>query len=182
MCESFPGRPYRIVLDRQLTSDGASIETYTYALGKVTTKPKHSEHTSLHGFTYPIGRTVYDPNAQIGSHSHSLHFLPSLYGAASNMSEYGSHRVVVLPGPQFWDMPVKNGYSPPRCWHAASCTPLFCVDCLGLTLADLKHDACWRDLTTSRRHSAVPTASPAGVVLPVPRSAVWHREEVVSLK
>jgi hypothetical protein len=179
MCAQIPGQPYRIVLDRRLAENGSSIETVTYALGKVTTKRTNSEHQSLHGFVYSIGRTVPDPNAQFGSHTNSLHFLPNLHGAR-NWSSYGSHRLVVLPAPQFWDMPVKRSYNPPRCYHAAGCTPLFCVDCLGLTLADLKHDACWRDLTTSRHHSAVPTASPAGVVLPVPRSAVWHREEVVS--
>jgi len=177
MCLDLPGQPYRIVLDRQTMSDGASIETYTYALGKVTTKARNGEHTSSHGFTYPIGQTVYDANAQIGSHSRSLHFMPSLYGAASNMNEYGSCRLVVLPGPQFWDMPIKNGSNPPRCYHAASCTPLFCVDCLGLKLQDLKHDACWRDLTKTRQQ-AVRSTRPEWV-LPVQRSAVWHQQAVV---
>jgi len=135
MCAQIPRQPYRIVLDRRRAENGSSIETVTYALGKVTTKRTNSEHQSLHGFVYPIGRTVPDPNAQFGSHTNSLHFLPNLHGAR-NWSAYGSHRLVVLPAPQFWDMPVKRRYNPPRCYHAAGCTPLFCVDCLGLTLAD----------------------------------------------
>jgi hypothetical protein len=81
MCAQIPGQPYRIVLDRRLAENGSSIETVTYALGKVTTKRTNSEHQSLHGFAYPIGRTVPDPNAQFGSHTYSLHFLPNLQGA-----------------------------------------------------------------------------------------------------
>jgi hypothetical protein len=177
MCVDLPGQPYRIVLDRQTTSDGAKIETYTYALGKVTTKARNGEHTSVRGFTYPLGQTVSDPNAKIGSHEHSLHFMPSLYGVASTMNEYGSHRLVVLPGPQFWDMPVKRTNNPPRCYHAASCTPLYCVDCLGLKLTDLKHDACWRDLTKTRQQ--VGRSTRPEWLLPVPRSAVWHQQAVV---
>jgi hypothetical protein len=172
MCIEKLGRPYRIVLERRVASADTIIETYAYALGKVTTKSRSGEHLSTHGFTYPIAQTVYDQNAIVGNHFHSLHFLPNLTGARS-LNEYGSHRLVVLPSPLLWESPFEFGETRPRCWHSAGCTPLFCIDCLGLKMQDLKNDECWRDLTKPRRHAS------DDLVLPVSRYAFWHSQSVV---
>jgi hypothetical protein len=179
MCVYVPGNPYRIVLDQYRDQTGNIIETFTYAVGKVTRKPKHSEHISTYGFTYPIGRTVFDPNAQQPrpgqpfSHDLCLHFFQTLNGTGI-LNHYGSHRLIVLPAPQVWGYPAFNGTPSPRCVHSVGCTPLFCLDCFGLQLKDLKNPDFWRDMTKPRIHSS------DDFVLPVPRNNVWHRQVQVN--
>jgi hypothetical protein len=145
-------------------------------------KARSGEHTSaLGGFTWPIGRTVYDANAIVGDHSRSLHFLPSIE-IAESLSSYGSHRLVVLPAPQLWEAPLPSRRQPPRCYHSSGATTLFCVDCFGLRPQDLENPDFWHDLTKPRLRSALPPATNDDIVLAIPRSAVWHRQEVVSPK
>jgi hypothetical protein len=69
-------QPYRIVLDRYRAENGAFFETQTLALAKVTGITRDGDHISLNKFVYPIGQTVYDRNASVGSHTNSLLFLP----------------------------------------------------------------------------------------------------------
>jgi hypothetical protein len=56
MCRHFRGEPYRIVLDRATNSDGSALETFTYALGKVTGITRSGEHITSNNFIYPVGR------------------------------------------------------------------------------------------------------------------------------
>ncbi len=62
--------------------------------GKVTTK-RPGEHVSVHSFTYPIGRTIYDQNAAVGDHDRALHFTASPDSAKYLKGNYGSHRLAV---------------------------------------------------------------------------------------
>jgi hypothetical protein len=171
-------QPYRIVLDRDHAENGAVFETFTFALAKVTEFHRRT-HRTMYNFTYPIGQTVYDPNARVKSRSTCLHFLPSMEAAPSYRG-YGDHIVIALPAQKLWDRPKPYGKQPAQCWHSNGCTPLFCATCLGLTPADLQHDACWRDFTIPRRRSAVSTASNRQQVLPVPRDNVWHKRVEVN--
>jgi hypothetical protein len=158
------------------SSNGTPIEIYTFALGKVTSKTKHGEHTSSRDFTYPIGKTVPDPNAKEGSHTFGLHLIPIL-DCADQLSSYGSHRLAVLPGPQLWEPPVENGEQPNRCWHSSGATTLFCLDSAGFTIADLKNPDFWQSLTKPRSRKQ---ASSDEFVLRLPRTAVWHKEREVA--
>jgi hypothetical protein len=167
--------PIRIVIHRQSAQNGALVETQTLALAKVTGKTRAGEHISSHKFVYPIGQTVYDPNARVGDHANSLHFLPAVE-YAPDYSSYGSCIVIVVPGPHLWDLPVASGEQPAHCLHSNSCTPLFCLTCQGLTLDDLKHDAFWRDLPLAHRRSGVSAVSNRHAVLPVSRNNVWHEQ------
>jgi hypothetical protein len=137
MCVDIPGQPYRIVLGRQRARNGSLIETYTYGLGKAVCKTRNGEHTSPNNFTWPIGRTVYDPNAVIGSHTRSLHFFPSLE-PVNALNSYDSHWLVVLPAPHLWDTPIEGSFHLPRCWHSSGASTLFCVACFGYKPDDLK--------------------------------------------
>jgi hypothetical protein len=171
-------QPYQIVLDRSRAENGDLFETHTFALVKVT-RLQRRMHTSSGNFAYPIGQTIYDPNVILNSHSHALHFLPSLE-AAPSYSAYGSHVLLVLPAQKLWDRPKPNGLQPAQCWHSNGCTVLCCATCLGLTPADLQQDECWRDLTIPRRHNADFSAGNGQQVLPIPRDKVWHRRVQVN--
>jgi hypothetical protein len=63
--------------------------------------------------------------------------------------------------------------------HSIGCTPLFCLDCSGLKLKDLKNPEFWRDMTKPLR-SSYPFARTDKQVLAIPRHVVWHQQEVVS--
>jgi hypothetical protein len=181
MCAEIPGQPYRIVLGRQRARNGNLIETYTYGLGKVVGKTRSGEHTSSNNFTWPIGRTVYDSNAVIGSHTRSLHFFPSLE-PINALNSYDSHWLIVLPAPHLWDTPIEGSFHLPRCWHSSGASTLFCGACFGYQPDDLKNPEFWQDLTKPRMRSYLPPATNDDIVLAIPRSAVWHRQEVVSPK
>jgi hypothetical protein len=92
MCDQIYGQPYRIVLERERTERGDIIETFTYALGKLTNF-RSDMHVSRKFFTYPIGKRVSDPNAILGNHTHSLHFLPNVE-CDPGRNGYGSHEAI----------------------------------------------------------------------------------------
>jgi hypothetical protein len=179
MCVEIPGQPYRIVLDRQHARNGSMIETYTYALGKITSRTRSGDHTSNNNFTWQIGRTVHDSNAVIGDHNRCLHFFPNLE-PANALNSYTSHRLVALPAPHLWDDPIERSFRLPRCWHSSGASTLFCVDCFGYHPDDLKNPAFWQDLMKPRMQSYLPPATNDDIVLAIPRSAYWHRQVQVS--
>jgi hypothetical protein len=167
--------PIRIVINRQSAQNGSLIETQTLALAKVTGITRSGDHISSRKFVYPIGQTVHDPNATVGSHARSLHFLPAVE-YAPDYSSYGSCIVIVVPGPQLWDLPVASGDQPAHCLHSTMCTPLFCLTCQRLTLDDLKDDAFWRDLPLARKQYGVSAAKNRQQMLAIPRENVWHEQ------
>ena len=171
--------PIRIVLQRQRAPNGALVETQTLALAKVTGITRDGDHISYNNFVYPIGQTVYDPYATVGSHTNCLHFLPSVE-CAPDYNDLGGHVVIVVPGPHLWDLPEASGEPPAQCWHSDSCTPLFCASCHNLTSDDLKNDLFWRDLTIPRRRYGLSPARNSGYALPVPRNNVWHQQVQVN--
>jgi hypothetical protein len=180
MCFAVVGQPYRLVLERHRSEDGTPIEIYTFALGKVTSKQKNGEHKSSQGFTYPIGQTATDPKAQVGSHAFGLHLVPTL-DCADQLSSYGSHRLAVLPGPKLWDPPFENTEQQTKCWHSGSVTTLFCLDCSGFTLDDLKNPDFWQSLTKPpKRSSRRKSAKTDEFVLHLPRASVWHNQAAAS--
>jgi len=173
-------QPYHIVLDRFRARDGAIIETRTFAFAKVTELRGDFHQSMMHNFSYPIGKTVYDPNARINDHQNCLHFLPNAESAQHGYSDFGSHILIVLLAQQVWDPPVLYGEQPAQCWHSNGCTTLYCATCLGLTTDDLQNDECWRDLTKPRRQYALSAAANPHYVLPVPRNNVWYRQALVN--
>jgi hypothetical protein len=176
MCINVAGQPYRVVLYRYRDKNGNPREIYTYVLGKVT-ELRGGEHKSLRGFTYPLGKTVTDPNAEIGSHVKALHLIAD--PASDRLESFGSHPLAVLAAPQLWEPPVEEGTQPPRCWHSAGVTSLFCLTCAGLTAADLTNPEFWGSLTKPRRPRARRKATSDDFVLRLPRTAVWHKEREV---
>jgi hypothetical protein len=179
MCHIDSARPYQLVLERRTKRDGSTIFTYTFPLGKVTTL-RNRVHYSSNSFRWPIGKTVHDPNAKPGQHGPCLHFTASGASAfASGFSSYGSHPLVVLPGPQLWDDPLGKAGLQNRCWHSASGSILFCTTCLGLKPQDLNNPAFWQEITNPRGRTAAAAAD--FVALRIPRDQVWHRQMTVSV-
>jgi hypothetical protein len=130
----------------------------TFPLGKVTSF-RNREHFSSGGFLWPIGQTVHDPNAQQGAHGSCLHFTASGASAfAPGFSSYGSHPMVVVPGPQLWDDPFGVAGLQNRCWHSSSGVVLFCAACLNLKPEDLKNPAFWREITQPKRYRQASSA------------------------
>jgi hypothetical protein len=171
MCHSDTTKPYVIPLQVTQTESGITVMDYSLLLGKVTTK-RDGEHWSSMGFKYPVGRTVFDSKACVGSHEHGLHFAAS--PKSTGFSTYGSHRLAVLPAPALWD-PIKKGVNVPRCWHSAGATALFCLDCSGYTLSVLNDPDFWEDLQ--------PRKGTRGLKFTdlLASKAVWHRQVKVSL-
>ena len=180
MCHSDLEQPYWLELERRRQRDGTAVATYTFPLGKVTTYRNH-EHFSGQGFLWPIGQTVHDPNAKQGMHGPCLHFTASGASAfAPGFSSYGSHSMVVVPGPQLWDDPFGKAGLKNRCWHSSGGTVLFCATCLNLKPEDLKNPAFWQEITKPRqRRRRAAAASNDYIDLRIPRDAIWHREEKV---
>jgi hypothetical protein len=182
MCHFDPEPPYRLELAIRRQRNGTSIATYTFPLGKVTSF-RNREHHSSHGFLWPIGQTVHDPNAKQGAHGSCLHFTASGASAfAPGFSSYGSHPLVVLPAPQLWDDPFGNAGLKNRCWHSSGGSVLFCASCLGLKPEDLKNPAFWHEITKPQRRRHAASATDDFFDLRIPRNSVWHREEKVGQK
>jgi hypothetical protein len=163
MCHKDSTKPYALPLSRQDVADGMQIMRYSMMLGKVTTK-RNGEHVSSQGFTYPIGRTVYDQNAIVGDHGRALHFTASPDSTKYLQGNYGSHRLAVLPAPVIWDSPETHGLTK-RCWHSFGAHSLLCLDCEGVELDVLTRPDFWQDL-----------------MLPdftIPLEAVWHKQLLV---
>jgi hypothetical protein len=182
MCHFDPESPYRLELERRRQRDGTSVATYTFPLGKVTSF-RNREHYSGHGFLWPIGQTVHDPNAKQGAHGSCLHFTAS--GAsvfAPRFSSYGSHPLVVLPAPQLWDDPFGNAGLKNRCWHSSGGVVLFCAACLNLKPEDLKNPEFWHEITNPQRRRHAASTPDDFCDLRIPRNSVWHREEKVGQK
>jgi hypothetical protein len=177
MCNAFEKQPYEVILEEILSSAGIWVKTYTYGLGKMS-HFRNGEHYSSRGFLYPMRKPVYDPNAKEGDHQHALHLTPDVE-TASQLNSYGSHPLVVLPGPALWDDPGKP-VPPGRCWHAASVLPLFCATCDRLTMEDLKNPAFWQELTNPRQRRRAVAPADDFVDLRIPRNGIWHREEKVA--
>jgi hypothetical protein len=95
---------------------------------------------------YPLLATIHDPKAIPGSHDYALHFAATPGCAIGLPDEFGSHRLAVLPGPRVWDA-LQEGKLNNRCWHADSCTPLFCLDCWQLRPEDLTNPEFRRAVT-----------------------------------
>jgi hypothetical protein len=172
MCHYDATKPYAIPLQVTRTDSGITVMDYSLLLGKVISK-RDGEHRSSMGFMmYPVGRTVYESKACVGSHSYGLHFAAS--PKSTGLSGYGSHRLAVLPAPALWD-PVKNGVKVPRCWHSAGATTLFCLDCSGYKLSVLDDPDFWEDLR--------PRKSSHGLKFTdmLASNAVWHRQVKVNL-
>ena len=180
MCLRVPGQPKRLILERHHTRDGTLVETYTFALGKVT-EFRTGEHRSQRGFTYPIGQTVFDSNARVGDHENGLHFIAD-HANARLMDSFGSHRLAVLPAPQLWDLPVESGEQPRRrCWHSSGATTLFCIDCLGLKLEELNNPEFWdSQIINLRQHSTSRKTINADVVLSLLRNLLWLKQRKVA--
>jgi hypothetical protein len=140
------------------------------------TQLRSGRHTSLRGFTYPIGYYVHDANAKVGDHQNGLHFIASVAGSKF-LDSFGSHRLAVLPAPQLWDPPVGNDERQERCWHSSGGTMLFCMDCAGYTPADLTNPAFWHELTKPlRQPNTQQKAKNNDFVLRLPRNAVWFKQ------
>jgi hypothetical protein len=178
MCIKVPGHPRELTLQERRTRNGKTIETYTVALGKVTSKHRNDDHTSSRGFTYPIGKTVHDPNVKIGDHQLCLHFIAD--PASDKLDEYGSHRLLILPCPQLWDPPGAGGEQPKsKCWHSSGATSLICVDYAKLTPEDLENPEFWESMTKPPKR-ARKTQKDDDFVLRLPRAEVWHKEREFS--
>jgi hypothetical protein len=180
MCHIDAEQPYQLELERRTKRDGSTIITYTFPLGKVTTL-RNRQHYSGNSFRWPIGKTVHDPNAKQGVHGPSLHFTASGASAfAPGFSSYGSHPLVVLPGPQLWDDPLGKAGLQNRCWHSSQGVILFCAACLNLKPEDLRNPAFWQEITMPQQRRRI-AAAPAGFFdLRIPRDKVWHRQMTVS--
>jgi hypothetical protein len=182
MCHFDPEQPYRLELERRRQRDGATIATYTFPLGKVTSF-RNREHYSSHGFLWPIGQTVHDPNAKQGAHGSCLHFTASGASAFNpGFRSYGSHPLVVVPGPQLWDDPLGNAGLKNRCWHSAGGVVLFCAACLNLKPEDLKNPEFWQEITNPQRRRHAASTPDDFFDLRIPRNDIWHREEKVAQK
>jgi hypothetical protein len=180
MCHFDPESPYRLELERRKQRDGTFVATYTFPLGKVSSFRNH-EHYSGNGFLWPIGHTVHDPNAKQGAHGPCLHFTASGASAfAPGFSSYGSHPLVVVPGPQLWDDPFGNAGMKNRCWHSNSGLVLLCAACLNLKPEDLKNPEFWQEITKPKRRRQAASAPDDFFDLRIPRNAIWHREEKVA--
>jgi hypothetical protein len=178
MCFVLAGQPYRLTVARRRVPNSSPIEVYTYVLGKVT-QFRRGSHTSLRGFTYPIGRFVHDANAIVGDHVNGLHFIAAVAGS-KDVDSFGSHRLAVLPAPQLWDPPVENGASQERCWHSSGATTLFCLDCAGYTPTELTNPVFWDALTKPlRRPNTQQKVKNNDFVLRLPRNAVWYKQTAV---
>jgi len=160
MCVYDPLEPYALPLERH-----GNRLTYSLLLGKVT-RYWQGQHYSSIAFPYPIRQMVYDPNALLGDHRCSLHFMASpdsarfLQGGA-----YGSHRLAILPAPRVWDR-VEDSRLTDICWHSFGAFTLCCMDCLGIELDVLTNPAFWDDL-------AIQPGLPYGI----PRDLVWHKQQ-----
>ena len=177
MCEYDPEQPYSLELDRRTKRDGSTIITYTFPLGKVTSY-RNKEHFSGGGFLWPLGKPVHDPYAQPGMHGPCLHFTASAASAFNPaFRSYGSHPLVVLPGPKLWDDPFGNAGLKNRCWHSSSGLVLLCATCLGLKPADLKNPAFWQEMLNPRQRRQPASTADAFFDLRIPRNAIWHWEE-----
>jgi hypothetical protein len=163
MCYKDKMKPYALPLSLRDVAGDRQIMTYSMLLGKVTTK-RHGEHVSLRGFTYPIGRTVYDQNAVVGDHGRALHFTASPDSAHRLKDAYGSHRLAVLPAPVLWDPTETDGLSK-RCWHSVGAHNLLCLDCSGVELDVLTRLDFWEDLMVHEFNILLET--------------VWHRQLVI---
>jgi hypothetical protein len=182
MCHFDSEPPYRLELEIRRQRDGTSVATYTFALGKVTSF-RNREHYSGHGFLWPIGQTVHDPNAKQGVHGPCLHFTASGASAfAAGFSSYGSHPLVMLPAPQLWDDPFGNAGLKNRCWHSSGGSVLFCAACLGLKPEDLKNPEFWHEITKPQRRRWAASSTDDFFDLRIPHNSVWHREEKVGQK
>jgi hypothetical protein len=180
MCEYDPAKPYQLELARRTKRDGSTILTYTFPLGKVTSL-RNKNHFSGSGFLWPIGKTVRDPNARPGMHGPCLHFTASAASAfAPGFSSYGSHPLVVLPGPQLWDDPFGHAGLSNRCWHSASGVVLLCAGCLNLKPKDLKNPAFWQEILKPRHRRHAASSDADYFDLRIPRTAIWHWEEQVA--
>jgi hypothetical protein len=143
MCYEDPTQPYVLPLGLHRTAENILVMTYSLLLGKVT-QLRDGQHISYMGFTYPIGRTVPDPNAQVGDHNYGLHFTASP-ASAHRLPSYSSHRLAVLPAPQMWKS-LEDGGDIDRCWHSNGATTLFCLDCENIDLDVLSNVDFWRYL------------------------------------
>jgi hypothetical protein len=170
MCYPFKAEPLAVPLKLRLAKSGKRILTYSLLFGKVTEK-KFGKHRSIHGFTYPIGRTVFDPNAIVGDHEFGLHFAASPFDVA-DLDEYGSHVLAVLPGPKVWD-PVRQDDLSGRCWHANACLPAVCLTCDPLSLPELTNPDFWQDLSKWSGSASV------DCLFRTPLYQVWHRSRAL---
>jgi hypothetical protein len=179
MCFKSTEFPFLIPFELLTSSTGSHLLTVSMLLGKVTTK-RHGEHVSSRGMLYPIRQTIHDTKAVAGDHQYALHFAPTPECAIGLPDAFGSHRLVVIPGPAVWDpleewQPVKalhpgtRDVPEPRCWHAEGCTPLFCMDCWNLKPEDLNNMDFWRAFQKSCERAD-------GSVLRIPREQVWQRQ------
>jgi hypothetical protein len=174
MCVEFDERPYIVPLKQHYTKEGILVLTYSLLLGKVTEK-RHGSHISSHEFTWPIGGTVYDPNAIVGDHGRSLHFAPSPDSAKDLLEGYGSHLLGVLPAPAVWD-PVKKQQKTERCWHSSGAHTLFCLGCENYQLDVLTNADFWRDL--SKRSRRASRDLDLSSLIP----SVWHQQVELTVK
>jgi hypothetical protein len=176
MCVPFAKKPYEVILEEKQSSAGIFVKTYTFGLGKMSDF-RNGEHYSSQGFLYPLRKPVYDSKAKVGDHNYGLHLTPDVE-TASQLTGFGGHPMVVLPGPELWDDPEKSASN--RCWHAASVIPLFCATCEGLSVAELTNPAFWAEITKPRRMRRAAGASSGFDALRIPRSDVWHKQVALS--
>jgi hypothetical protein len=172
VCYEFTAEPLAVPLKLRRAKSGDLVLTYSLLLGKVTEK-KYKHHRSTHGFTYPIGRPVSDRNAIVGDHEFGLHFAASPFDTLE-LSEYGSHRLAVLPGPKLWDPVTQDGLTN-RCWHANGCLPAACLDCENLSLPELTNPLFWQDLSKWSGSAA------ADCIYNTPLYKIWHRSRALKV-
>jgi hypothetical protein len=164
MCEYLADKPYALPLAERYTWFHKRVLTYSLLLTKVTVL-RNNIHQSGLGFTYPLGHMVYDPNAIIGDHTRALHFGSSPESAQTQLNEYGSHRLAVLPAPKVWDPvnPLRLHY---RCWHSYGAAVLFCYDCGGYELNIVTNPDFRDDLKLSPKYFS------KGFI-----HSVWHKQK-----
>src|SRR5918999_4913075 len=174
MCEEVSGKPRKVIIYRCRTRDGKFYEVNTHVMGKVTNL-RNGEHKSGRGFTYPIGQTITDPNAQVGNHSYGLHLIGD--PASNELDSYGSHRLAVLPAPEVWDPLVETDEQQKRCYHSSGVSTLFCVDCDHLKAEELNNPQFWQSLFVPRRRSCTRrrAAKSNDLVIRLPQSSVWTK-------
>ena len=154
MCFRHLGLPYVLVLDQWTAKNGIQVMTFGLVFGKVAGY-RNGMHRTLNDFTWPIGRTVYDPQAIVGHHYYGLHFLASP-AYAPLLNAYDSHVLAVLPSPHVWDpviLPTPEMLKqaqPPRCWHSSGGTILQCLTCSRMELDVLSNPDFLRDLKRPR--------------------------------
>jgi hypothetical protein len=107
MCFEDTHLPFIYPLELQHISKDTQLLTVSMLLGKVTTK-RNGEHISSRGLLYPIRQTIHDRKAEEGSHKFALHFAATPECNIALPDSYGSHRLAVLPGPQFGILSPKN--------------------------------------------------------------------------